>query len=206
MKVARREANKLERGEAKPDDVVDVPPSVQALLRDWRAVSLTTLAIPKRTPKAKKVLTLFSDASEKGWGALVVDDGGSVIGSYGQRWTAKEATRHINVLEAEALLLAVEKFAPSMADVKELVVRVDNTSVMFSTAKGSSRSEDLVPWIAKVSAALKKPDVPVTIGYVKSAENPADGLSRGAAGPGPVSAAAFAGRTRPLRNTRRVEV
>jgi hypothetical protein len=46
MKVARREANKLERGEAKPDDVADVPPSVQALLREGRAVSLPTLAIP----------------------------------------------------------------------------------------------------------------------------------------------------------------
>jgi hypothetical protein len=148
-------------------------------------------------------MTLFSDASEKGWGTVLVDDAGAVIGSYGQRWSDAEANRHINALESLALSRAIERFKPSLLKASSLDVRVDNTSLIAAAIKGSSRSEDLSPLAAILATELKSLDTVTQVAYVRSAHNPADALSRGDDAPGPISAAAFAYPTKPSRILRR---
>ena len=202
MKMARREANKLDRGEAQPDTVISIPQSVQKIFSAWRTAVAAPLRIVERaTPSVK--MTLFSDASEKGWGTVLVDNAGAVIGSYGQRWSASEAGRHINALEILALSRAVERFKPSLLKASSLDVRVDNTSLIAAAVKGSSRSEDLTPFVKVLASELKSLDSATRVAYVRSEHNPADALSRGVDVPGPITAAAFAGPTKPSRILRR---
>ena len=68
-------------------------------------------------------IILHSDASLKGWGAVMG------LKSTGGRWSAKEATCHINVLELHAVFLALKCFKFSIAN-KHVRILVDNTTAV----------------------------------------------------------------------------
>ena len=68
-------------------------------------------------------IVLHSDASLQGWGAVM----GKI--STGGRWSAKEATCHINVLELHAVLLALRCFKTSVIN-KHVKILVDNTTAV----------------------------------------------------------------------------
>lgn len=201
MKIARREANRVDRGEVPLSEPATIPPSVAENLTNWRAAVNKRLVIKERSNN-KPAVTLFSDASEQGWGAVLVDDSGSVIGSYGQRWSTTEAKDHINALELKALQLAIGRFLPVLSTTKRLTVRVDNTTTLATVARGATRSENLVPLVAAVTNALKQANVATEVGYVKSADNPADGPSRGLTS-GPLTPAANRHPTMPTKIARR---
>ena len=84
---------------------------------------------------------------------------------------------HINVLEARALLRALEKFDVLRDSVVQ--PRVDNTSVIASVAKGSSKSADLSIEIDAIDKICKIKDTvlrkPI---FIKSIDNIADHWSR----------------------------
>ena len=64
-----------------------------------------------------------SDASKKGWGAVF---GGQEIGG---RWTASEASRHINILELEAAFFALQSFGDKITGA-HIQVHLDNTTAV----------------------------------------------------------------------------
>ena len=77
---------------------------------------------------------LFTDASSHGWGAQVGSR--SLQGT----WSHQQATQHINLLEMEAVLLAVTGFLPQL---KSWVVRLmcDNAVVVSYIAReGGTKS------------------------------------------------------------------
>ena len=119
---------------------------------------------------------LVSDASMYGCGGVCFDLQRNETSTFGSSWSAMgiaASQHHINVLEMKALIAAVHRLLPSGAKVQLLV---DNTTVMHTTRKQYSASFAL-------NAHMK--DFPddvtiVSIDYIKSAENPADALSRGA--------------------------
>jgi hypothetical protein len=112
---------------------------------------------------------LISDASQLGCGALLFDPHGNVF-VYQHKWTGKHVRMHINELEAIAVSLASDHFAPLVGD-NPTILFVDNTSVKASVTNGMSRNFFL-NILAKVPLRF------TAVSLLKSKENPADPLSR----------------------------
>ena len=83
-------------------------------------------------------MTIESDASNKGWGAVL--KGHTQTGGV---WTAEEATHHINYLELLAAFLAIKAFGKGWRDTAVLL-RMDNiTAVSYVNHKGGTTSQVL---------------------------------------------------------------
>ncbi|RNC60630.1 protein kinase, putative,serine/threonine protein kinase [Trypanosoma cruzi] len=79
--------------------------------------------------------------------------------------------------EARAVRLALSAFSvilPSTTD-----VWVDNTSLRGAANKGSTKSHSMTWELRRIYEFLDSRGVQVSFAYVRSAENPADGISRG---------------------------
>lgn len=87
---------------------------------------------------------------------------------------------HINVLEAEAYLSTLKHIARTSANVgKEFVVYGDSQVVIGAAAKGRSGSYLLNAVLRRSCAVLLAFDVTTYLRYIPTAQNPADGPSRG---------------------------
>ena len=152
-------------------------PCVLQEIRDW----ISTLRTNNWTKPTRPVLernVLYTDASLSGFGAILFDTDGGVHKLAG-RWTPLEASRRIEELEAMAISRATIHFAPHLTS-KGLDLNIDNTSVRGSLRKGYSRSYNLDTRIHEVQNAFLAHNIPdIKVTYVKSADNIADGLSRG---------------------------
>jgi hypothetical protein len=177
LKWARRLSGRLTAGTLSPVEKIEIPRFARKQLMQWRVAVSTPLVILERTPR-RDVLTLFTDASEAGWGAVLVGSG-SVLGSTGGRWSASEALMHINALELHALRHGLTSFATTLREARRLHVRVDNTTTLYTMRRGATRAADLAPILALAQQALTGLDVPTDVAYVASADNPADAPSRG---------------------------
>ena len=78
-----------------------------------------------------------SDASKKGWGAVFE---GQEIGG---RWTASEASRHINILELEAAFFALQSFGDKITGAHIQLHLDNNTAVAYVNNMGGSKSLEL---------------------------------------------------------------
>jgi len=82
-------------------------------------------------------LLIQSDASKKGWGAVL---NGNKIGG---RWTPCEACKHINVLELQAALFGLKSFADDYKQT-HIQLQLDNTTaVAYINNMGGSKSTEL---------------------------------------------------------------
>ena len=124
--------------------------------------------------------TLFSDAALDGWGGVLCLSSGEIPAT-GERWHGKDVGRDISVLECKAVHNVLVDFDRHLAKLGKLELRVDNSSVQAGLGRGVARSEDLNKALGPVVEYLAKhfPSCRVTVGYVPTAENPADGPSRG---------------------------
>ena len=96
--------------------------SVNAIAElNWWSKNIDTSFNRIRVPSVD--IVLHSDASLEGWGAVM----GQI--SSGGRWSAQEATCHINVLELHAVLLALKCFRTSSVN-KHVKILVDNTTAV----------------------------------------------------------------------------
>ena len=111
----------------------------------WLDQSWLEEGVPIRDPLPDK--QLFTDASLLGWGAHM--DSLTAHGTWGE----DQRFQHINMLELEAVALAMESFLPSLKGFRVLVV-TDNTSVAaYLNKQGgtvssrlSCRTEQLLIW------------------------------------------------------------
>ncbi|RNC51599.1 protein kinase [Trypanosoma cruzi] len=83
------------------------------------------------------------------------------------------------IMQAEAravrlALLAFPAILPSTTD-----VGVDNTSLQGAANKGSSKSHAMTWELQRIHEFLDSRGIQKTFAYVRCAENPADGISRG---------------------------
>eukprot|EP00744_Colponema_vietnamica_P002292 GILI01003623.1.p1 GENE.GILI01003623.1~~GILI01003623.1.p1 ORF type:complete len:807 (-),score=18.69 GILI01003623.1:623-2758(-) len=173
LKWARRLFNRANRGDLDLFSTIKIPPSIRAGLRAFIASSTSHFYVLS-TPHAH--VTLFTDASKEGWGAVFVDDINRmrVIGS---RWSNLEKQNHINILEGEAVHRAINQLDLVEHFGKEIRLYVDNTSVQQSMSKGNTRSDNLAPVIDRCVSVLQNFST-VRIGYITSKDNPADFASR----------------------------
>jgi len=203
LKWAKRITNKLNRGIMTLDAQITLPPAVALQLKQWAAVVRKPLAITQRASH-KPVFTLFSDASNAGWGAVLVNDKTAEYASAGALWTKEDAATDISARELKAVSLAVDVFRTQLSSALKLQLKIDNTSVLSAVRRGVPRADGLAKLTAIVAKKLAAFNVPITAGYIASADNAADEPSRGAP-VDPKKVIAPAERGHPLRYTRRGE-
>jgi hypothetical protein len=176
LKFARRIVNALNRGVSRPDDRIPLPPSAVRGLKDWAAATLLERKMPA-TPHVSSH-TVFVDASNTGWGVVVANDSTGEIKILGDTWTTEESEFHINVLEAWALAEGVLALPPEAQDTRVRFL-VDNTTVQHCTRKGMCiRNRHINDAVVFCILHLQTLAVSFTVGYIKSALNPADLPSR----------------------------
>ena len=95
-------------------------------------------------------------------------------------WSQQEGTRHINVLEMRAVLLALKAWAPLLRG-STVAWYVDNRTVVAHLLKeGGTRAWDLCLLTKQVFALLDKWSINIRPVYLKGIENVgADALSHG---------------------------
>ena len=99
-------------------------------LKQWRSQNI----LPK-----KALLTLESDASDLGWGAVCLNQ----TTLTGGVWNTQETTLHINCKELLAAWLGLQCYASSLQDV-HVHLRIDNTAaVAYVNKMGGLHSKDL---------------------------------------------------------------
>ena len=175
IKFYSRRCRTLEAGAKKLDDTAQVWPSITRELLTWFNMAIAN--VPTTPPKPEDVekanLTLFTDACDDGWGAVLINEYGQCF-SVGQKF-ANAKKLHINVKE----LLAVSNAAKELNHIiqgRPVRLFIDNTTAIATVKRGYGRSFALnvaERVLQHVGIAFQSVD------YVKSADNPSDAPSRG---------------------------
>ena len=92
----------------------------------WEDEGRLATGVPLTPPKPQ--LTMFTDASNSGWGAFMA--GKTCAG----KWSTRESTLHINCLEMLAVHYALQQFS-DLVRFKVVVVMTDNTTVVSHIRK-----------------------------------------------------------------------
>ncbi|XP_070178855.1 uncharacterized protein [Littorina saxatilis] len=128
--------------------------------------------VPIVCPQPEK--ELFTDASLTGWGAHL--DGQMVSGV----WDSTQSSLHINLLELEAVSLALIAFRPSLEG-RHVRIHTDNTTVAsYVNKQGGTRSPSLSDKACLILTWCNSQRILLSAVYLKGSLNVfADNLSRG---------------------------
>lgn len=114
---------------------ITLSPQSMTELRWWTSPKLTEHNKMSLHPPPID-MTITTDASTKGWGAVSLEI------RAGGRWSSSEAMLHINYLELKAALLAIQSFDKGQAQMpRHLRLLMDNsTAVAYINKNGGTRS------------------------------------------------------------------
>jgi ribonuclease HI len=132
---------------------------------------------PRRPARPTRRFAIITDAATrtKGWGAIAIDRESATT-----RITSGtfDGEAHINVYEMLAIAQAVEAFADKKWEGHIVEAWTDSNVVLAILTKGTTRSWPLNLALRKVSTALRKWNMELTVRYVPSGSNTADPPSR----------------------------
>ena len=141
------------------------------LLRRWLDPRFLTSGIPIRPFQAD--FTIFTDASNQGWGAHMGDS--KILGT----WTLTDRKLHINCLEFKAVTFALQHWAPLLQGRQVMVATDNSTVVSYINKQGGTRSStllllnvDLFLWLESQSIIVQARHIPGCLNVI------ADHLSR----------------------------
>ena len=141
-------------------------------LQEWAFLDDWSGHLPWRSEHHLSV-TLFTDASQKAWRAVLVRDGASQqIRNY---WLDHE--RDINVLEARALYNALGSFFPSIRNAR-IDVWTDNCTLQAAWENGGCRNSLVNQEMKRVEKMSRAANFALHLKYVPSYGNIADAPSR----------------------------
>ena len=179
LKVAQRRINLLNRCPKLCDRPVALPVVTRSMLAEWRNELLEN--VPRSPPPHPDVVPhkhrLYTDASVKGWGAIMYLDSGEVLIT-GEAWP-ESSSYEVNRAEAAAVRLALEKFSAHCPRGTCLDVFVDNTSCQAALNRRISKSEGVSMELREVLRLTEEKGICVKAAYISTDENPADAVSRG---------------------------
>ena len=140
-------------------------------LAQWSEESWLQQGVPIAPPPYEE--ELFTDASNSGWGAHVAHLEAS------GKWPVSHSGLHINLLELEAVFLALKAFKSFLQN-KHTLISTDNTTVACYINKGggvrskslSKKAEDLLKWCHEHKIQVSAKYIPGKLNIV------ADSLSR----------------------------
>eukprot|EP00760_Papus_ankaliazontas_P009566 PhM_4_TR14103/c3_g1_i1/m.95349 len=176
LKFLRRRLSQMARGVCERSDVANLAPGVLRDLVAW--TKLVTQNNPRTPPPrtSMPVMTLYTDASSSGWGAVLFTSEGIVYAT-GARWPVG-FRYEVNAAETRAVALGLEAFAPHLLKGMTLDLRVDNTSAQAAVTRGISKSQGVSAELSRVLDSIRRAGIVVTVSYVRSRDNPADAWSR----------------------------
>jgi hypothetical protein len=178
LKWAKRLSNKLNRGLLKPSATINLPAGTASQLRRWSAAVRVPLTITTRR-SLTSAFSLYTDASNFGWGAVLINDDTAEHFAIGESWAPADAQRDISEREMLAVTRAVSMLTEKLQEAKSLALRIDNTSVLSAVRRGVPRADRLASLTSDAAETLRILPGAVTVAFVKSADNFADGPSRG---------------------------
>ena len=137
----------------------------------WEDEGRLATGVPLTPPKSQ--LTMFTDASNSGWGAFLA--GKTCAG----QWSTREATLHINCLEMLAVHYALQHFRDIVSQ-KVVLVMTDNTTVVSHIRKqGGTRSLSLCTQTLRLFELSTSLGVTLQVCFIAGKRNVlADQLSR----------------------------
>ena len=116
---------------------------------------------------------VFTDASQKGWGAHLNE---IVLSGL---WSNKEAQLHINVLELKAVLLALKGFQEHLQGQTVLICSDNSTVVSYLNKEGGTHSIEMCALIWRILAFTNSRRIQIRARHVPGSLNViADSLSR----------------------------
>lgn len=176
IKSARRRLADVNRGVRSLNEEAQLSTSALAGLVKW--TSLVVENNPRSPPKdfqPHASYTLYSDASNAGWGAVLINDETQQVYIAGGRW--QDAFDSINTAETRAIALGIESFKDHIVPGVSLLLRIDNTSALAGVKKGRANSHAINAELANIVPRLA--GIKYSAEYVASAANLADAPSRG---------------------------
>ncbi|KAF8277234.1 putative target of rapamycin (TOR) kinase 1 [Trypanosoma cruzi] len=174
IKAVRRRLSALDRGIVLETSPANLPPAAVGLGERLRhIIENNRKRIIKPTEKASAAI--ITDASLHGWGAVFIPDSGDVKIA-GGKWEWKRPFL-IMQAEARAVRLALTAFSTILPSTMD--VWVGNNSLQGAANKGSSKSHAFTWELQRIYGFLDLRGIQAFFAYVRSAENPADGISRG---------------------------
>ena len=120
--------------------------------------------IPKQMFSNKPALSIWSDASNLGWGAHTTSL------STGGRWTSQEATNHINWLELKACFFGLECFAKALSNVS-VHVQLDSTVALSYIINQGGVIDTLDVLAKKLWVWCKGRNIWLTASHIKGVDN-----------------------------------
>ena len=161
------------------DSATNLWSSLKPIWNKW-----TTLLLANNTtrhhPNTYKdfPMTLFTDASTRGWGAVLISPDG-VIECQG-RWQQAHTSKDIAYLEIQAIARALQHFLTTNVTLsKHLLIAVDSTTASHVIVKGHSASYACNKALIEVQSLLHQHAITdIAMAYIHTSANPADYLSR----------------------------
>jgi len=153
------------------DTILLLPRSVKNQLVWWSLEQNVLVGVALSKPKPQ--WTLYTDASNTGWGAELA--GHTAHGL----WTGACLHEHINVLEMRAVLLALTHFQTLIAQ-SALLIATDNTTVLaYIEKQGGTRSSTLCALAWQIWSLCHELHVSLSVRHIPGKLNVvADSLSR----------------------------
>lgn len=102
----------------------------------WWYDNIQTINYPILLPNSKVDVTIYTDASTKGWGA--VKDAEKI----GGRWSDEEAQYHINCLELMAAFFGLKAFCKNEKGIHVKIYSDNSTTVNYINAMGGVHSRE----------------------------------------------------------------
>ncbi|KAF5221343.1 hypothetical protein ECC02_005585 [Trypanosoma cruzi] len=173
IKAVRRRLTALNRGIVLETSPANLPPAAVGLGERLRHI----IGNNRRriiNPTEKASAAIITDTSLHGWGAVFIPDSGDVEITEG-KWGRK--TFLIMQAEARAVRLALSAFSAILPSTMD--VWVGNNSLQGAANKGSSKSHAMTWKLQRIYGFLDSHRIQASVAYVRSADNPADGISRG---------------------------
>ncbi|PWV11066.1 putative target of rapamycin (TOR) kinase 1 [Trypanosoma cruzi] len=171
IKAVRR-LSALNRGIVQETSPANVPPAAVGLGERLRHIIENNR---KRiiNPTEKSSAAIITDASLHGWRAVFIPDSGDVKIA-GGKWERKPFL--IMQAEARAVRLVLSAFSAILPSTMDVWV---NTSLQGAANKGNSKSHALTWELKRIYEFVDSRGTQASFAYVRSAENPVDGISRG---------------------------
>jgi len=118
-----------------PWDRIRISQEIKMCLLWWMKQLSNPVGVPLVPPSV--TVHIFTDASERGWGAHVAG------ATYQGTWSTEESKLHINILELRAVRLALLAHRPPCHN--SILVATDNTTVKsYINRQGGTRSRSLM--------------------------------------------------------------
>lgn len=177
LKFIRRRLSDINKEKISRESWVTIPPSSLLSYNDWLNDVKSAKPRKQSLSTTKKSFTLWTDSSNVGWGAVLINEDTQELKVVADKWSGTDTEEHINILEAKAVKLALSLF--DYIDNSVCNLKIDNTSVVATIEKGYSKSELLNAEILNIQQIAVKRNIRLTKPqYVRSADNIADYWSR----------------------------